>query len=350
MLKLPSLQPQTLPLAKPHQTLNPIKPTNLPLKSNPLNQFPTLRRLRIRATDDAAYPLDHDEAAAAMKTTFVPPHTPSTTKLKIAVVGFGNFGQFLTRTLVRQGHTVLVQSRSDHSASAAALGAAAFYADPGDLCDSRPDVVLLSTSILSTESVLRSLPLHRLRRDTLFVDVLSVKESPKNLFLEALPPEFDILCTHPMFGPESGKDGWADLPFVYEKVRIARGETCEGFLEIFRSEGCQMVEMSCAEHDRQAAETQFLTHTVGRVLGMLGLRSTPIDTKGYKSLLELVENTAGDSFDLYYGLYMHNDNATLQFERLDAAFGVLRRELELHGKYRKQVLENASGEEGELFR
>ena len=28
--------------------------------------------------------------------------------------------------------------------------------------------------------------------------------------------------------------------------------------------GCRMVEMSCEEHDRYAAGSQFLTHTVGR--------------------------------------------------------------------------------------
>ncbi len=36
-------------------------------------------------------------------------------------------------------------------------------------------VVVLASSILSTENVLRSLPVQRLRRNTLFVDVLSVK-------------------------------------------------------------------------------------------------------------------------------------------------------------------------------
>jgi arogenate dehydrogenase (NADP+) len=30
-----------------------------------------------------------------------------------------------------------------------------------------------------------------------------------------------------------------------------------------------MVEMSCEEHDRRAAGTQFITHTVGRMLGEL---------------------------------------------------------------------------------
>ena len=31
-----------------------------------------------------------------------------------------------------------------------------------------------------------------------------------------------------------------------------------------------------------------------------------INTKGFESLLDLVENTAHDSFDLYYGLFMYN--------------------------------------------
>lgn len=32
------------------------------------------------------------------------------------------------------------------------------------------------------------------------------------------------MCTHPMFGPDSGKGSWAGLKFMYEKVRIGTGE------------------------------------------------------------------------------------------------------------------------------
>lgn len=57
---------------------------------------------------------------------------------------------------------------------------------------------------------------------------------------QVLPPEFGIVCTHPMFGPESGKNGWASLPFVYDKVRIADNGTqdrkCAQFLSIFENE------------------------------------------------------------------------------------------------------------------
>ncbi|MBA0691039.1 hypothetical protein Goari_008687, partial [Gossypium aridum] len=223
-------------------------------------------------------------------------------------------------------------------------------ADPHDLFEQHPDVVLLSTSILSTETLLQKLPFQRLRRNTLFVDVLSVKEFPRNLFLKYLPPDFDILCTHPMFGPESGKTSWAGLPFVYDKVRIGDEESrikrCDNFLDIFEKEGCRMVEMSCMEHDKYAAGSQFVTHTMGRVLEKFGLESSPINTKGYETLLNLVENTKGDSFDLYYGLFMYNQNALEQLERLDMAFESIKKDLfgRLHQVYRKQLFGDNNGE------
>ncbi|GJV52621.1 hypothetical protein Tco_1448362, partial [Tanacetum coccineum] len=74
-------------------------------------------------------------------------------------------------------------------------------------------------------------------------------------------------------------------------------------------------EMTCAEHDMHAAESQFITHTVGRILEKFGLDSTPINTKGYESLLDL------------------------QLERLDLAFESLKKELfgKLHEALRKQM-------------
>ena len=102
-----------------------------------------------------------------------------------------------------------------------------------------------------------------------------------------------------------------------------------------------MVEMTCEEHDIQAASTQFITHTVGRTLGTMGLQPTPIDTKGFQSLLNLVENTANDSFDLYYGLFMYNPNATAELDRLEKAFDAVKKQLfdSLHDKLREQMFD-----------
>lgn len=67
-----------------------------------------------------------------------------------------------------------------------------------------------------------------------------------------------------------------------------------------------------------------------------------INTKGYETLLDLVDRTAGDSFDLYYGLFMYNRNAMAQLERLDMAFGARKKELfgHLHEVCRKQFFGN----------
>lgn len=68
------------------------------------------------------------------------------------------------------------------------------------------------------------------------------------VYLQVLPEEFGIVCTHPMFGPESGKDGWGKLPFVYDRVRIAnanQARKCEQFLSIFETEVSKYSNICC---------------------------------------------------------------------------------------------------------
>ena len=101
-----------------------------------------------------------------------------------------------------------------------------------------------------------------------------------------------------------------------------------------------MVPMTCEDHDRQAASSQFITHTVGRMLGGMGLEAGPINTKGFNSLLDLVGNTENDSFELYYGLFMYNQNATEELDKLKESFAEIKQQLfsRLHDAARKQLL------------
>ncbi|KAJ7959582.1 Arogenate dehydrogenase [Quillaja saponaria] len=246
------------------------------------------------------------------------PASSSSGTLKIGIIGFGSFAQFLAKTILKQGHTLQATSRTDYSELCCQMGIS-FFRDTNTFLEADNDVILISTSILSLSKVIKSLPLNLLKRPTLFVDVLSVKEHPREILLQALPEDLDLLCTHPMFGPESGKDGWKDLTFAYEKVRIRDEATCTCFLQIFESEGCRMEEMSCEEHDKLAAKSQFLTHTIGRMLAEMEIKSTPIDTKGFKTLVQLKESTMGTSSDLFSGLFVHNRFAKQELEHLEHA-------------------------------
>ncbi|KAK1857414.1 hypothetical protein I4F81_000033 [Pyropia yezoensis] len=199
---------------------------------------------RVVATTATTAP-DGAVTVTRVATATRPPAPPAQV---IGIVGFGNFGQFLTGTFVKQGHQVIGMSRGDYSAAATKLGAT-YTRDAAALIAAKPDVVIFCTSMMSLASVLRAFPLDALA-DTLFVDVMSVKAHAATPLTELLPAAADILCTHPMFGPESGRSGWGG------------------------SQGCG-VEMPVTTHDAYAASTQFITHTTGRLLAGLGVGGTP---------------------------------------------------------------------------
>jgi arogenate dehydrogenase (NADP+) len=299
--------------------------------------------------------------------------------LTIGIVGFGRFGQFIARTFSKHG-TIVVTSRSDYTDIANTMGATYVpLSDPEAFLEHDLDVIIFAVSILSFEStILKLVPslqahvansINRNKAGPLLVDVLSVKEHAREVMLQHFPNECDILCTHPMFGPDSGRNGWHNLNFVYEKTRVNKmvfdpnssssgggassrsnhnnndndSETfvdtagtfhsihedseahiesidrIERFLSIWEEEGCRMVPMSCKTHDEYAANSQFITHLMGRILGAQGLSMTPIDTKGFESVLQLVDSTTEDSFDLFYGLYKYNQNSLATIQHLRAA-------------------------------
>jgi prephenate dehydrogenase len=246
--------------------------------------------------------------------------------LKIGIIGFGKFGQFLAKTFVKN-HLVYGTNKNDVSGVAQEIGVEYFPMwDLASLAKVDCDVILVSVSIISFEEVLSKIPKEMLK-GKLVVDVLSVKMHARDTMLALLPPECDILCTHPMFGPESGKFGWQGMPFLYDKIRINDVDRCERFLSIWEAERCKMIEMSCEQHDEYAANSQFITHLTGRILGQQNLSPTPIDTKGFQTVLNLVENTCKDSFDLFFGLYFYNTHAASQLQNIREALSRVERQL-----------------------
>lgn len=280
--------------------------------------------------------------------------------LTIGIVGFGRFGQFIARTFAQHGK-VIATSRSDYTDLAMGMGIEyVSLSNPALFLEKDLDVIVLATSIVSFEGTVKSLVPHLENyikhsgtgRGPLIVDVLSVKDYPRQIMLDLLPKGCDILCTHPMFGPDSGKNGWHGLNFVYEMTRIdgvvldqhkdrsssiqllddpdsfveegtgrihsvhedseahiEGKDRIERFLSIWEEEGCRMVPLSCKDHDIYAANSQFITHLMGRILGAQGLEPTPIDTKGFDSVLRVIDSTTADSFELFYGLYKYNQNS-----------------------------------------
>ena len=66
------------------------------------------------------------------------------------------------------------------------------------------------------------------------------------------------------------------------------------------------MEMSPDQHDQMAAKTQGVTHFLGRMLKEYGIQKTSIDTQGFLDLLDLVEQTCNDTWELYTDLQLYN--------------------------------------------
>ncbi len=64
------------------------------------------------------------------------------------------------------------------------------------------------------------------------------------------------------------------------------------------------------------------------MLAELKVSSTPINTKGFESLLGVVNTTCNDSFELFYGLYKYNANARSELDNLERALKQIRIKLE----------------------
>ena len=284
---------------------------------------------------------------------------------RFLLVGCGPFALFLAKELLRQSYHVdlllTAPQFAEHEAQKAAqeVPQARLFHCARTAAAAEPDVVLLCTSIAATEAVLRSFAsdgtLQTLVANRLVADVLSVKELPRHLLDQLLPVEWncEIVCTHPMFGRisaqrDDGSKGWTcGLPLMYEIVRqrIAPPESLpsgtasvvHAFLAFWQAAGCELICMSAEQHDREAAETQFITHVVGRTLALgLDLPASRIATSSYVSLRELVRlhfvNTNADSDALFTGLYRYNRFAAAQLARLHKSFEATSIMLEGHAK------------------
>lgn len=177
--------------------------------------------------------------------------------------------------------------------------------------------------LIDLEDLVNSLPQDKVA-GKLIVDVSPLNVHPKNVLLKAFAdqPDVDILVTNPMLGPSSRElNGeptsaaamaslWDGRPVVYERVRVSNMRRCEKFLNIFEEARCQILEMDSDQHDSSTADAEFVTHLLGRLLDHNLLPPTPVMSKEYSALNEVAEMTAGDSFDVFFGMFKYNERAS----------------------------------------
>ncbi len=230
-----------------------------------------------------------------------------------AVIGFGRFGRLLARIL-RDDFPVVVADRQPDPAAAREIGVEIVSMDAACAAD----VLFFAVPISEFESALREVRPH-LRPGCLIMDTCSVKVYPLHVMQRELPPWVEALGTHPLFGPDSAKDGLQGLRIVFCPLRVS--PTSLMFWRAFwERRGVRVIEMSPDEHDRRAAYSQGITHFVGRVLGELPLESGEITTRGFEAIRGVIEQTTHDTWQLFSDLQHYNPYTPQMREDLIRAF------------------------------
>jgi prephenate dehydrogenase len=129
------------------------------------------------------------------------------------------------------------------------------------------------------------------------VDVCSIKTKPLLILEEELPPNVDIIGMHPLFGPQSGRDGIKGLRIVLCPVRGGKGRIVGRFLR--RELELEVIRMTAEQHDRQMAYVQGLTHLIARIVVAMDVPPLEHTTTTFSHLDRMVGMVRHDSDELF---------------------------------------------------
>ena len=217
----------------------------------------------------------------------------------IGLIGFGRFGALTARYLASDV-TVHVYSRSQSAEIIAATGAKASSLD--EVCQQR--FVILCVPISAMPATLRRIA-PMLPRQTVVIDVCSVKIHPLQWMRAYLPPKVHILGTHPMFGPDSAADSLEGRKLVLCRERMPTG-LYRRVRRYLRAKQLEIIETTPEDHDRQIAVSLSLTHFIGRSLAAFGAGDLNIDTEGYRRLMYTLGVVEHDTWQLFEDMHRYN--------------------------------------------
>ena len=195
----------------------------------------------------------------------------------LGLIGFGQFGR-LAAQLLTPHFDVLATDAAPGAEAAVREAGFAF----GSLAEvAARDVVVVAVPVVAMQAVFGEIAPH-LKPGALVADVGSVKMLPSRWMVELLPAHVDLIATHPLFGPQSAKQGLKGLRFVICPIRGDRHERVAAF---GRSLGLIVTVTTAEEHDREMAYVQALTHLIGRIINGILQRRTGIVVDGIRSVV-----------------------------------------------------------------
>lgn len=201
-------------------------------------------------------------------------------KIKIGIIGKGQFTNFIVPHLEKYFEVYVFGREEKKEEVLRAL-----------------DYLVFSVPLSSLEEVCKEVQ-EKVSEHTVIVDVTSVKVEALKILKQYFLNN-QILGTHPIFGPQSGKNGIGGLPIVLCNVSLREEKYLEvkNFLENILK--LRVLEKTAGQHDREMAYVQGLSHFIGRALAIMEVQDFDTATQSYRQLVNLENLVGNDSWELY---------------------------------------------------
>jgi prephenate dehydrogenase len=215
--------------------------------------------------------------------------------LDLGIIGFGAFGRLMARHL----HPHFSIYAYDPGRPDPAPGVT--FADAAAVA--RCPIVVLAMPVDRIGDAIEMIGPH-LRSGTLVMDVGSVKVRPAEAMRRLLPEDVDIVGTHPLFGPQSARDGIAGLKIAVCPIRGRDAFRVAAFLRAALK--LQVYITTPETHDREAATVQGLTHLIAKVLVSMEPLPTRLTTASFDMLMRGVEMVRYDAPEVFMAIERAN--------------------------------------------
>lgn len=218
---------------------------------------------------------------------------------KIGLIGFGRFGKLIARHLSGD-FEFHVHDNADKSSEIKENNS--IPASLKEACSH--DIVILAVPISEIETTLKKIK-NIIKKDSIVIDVCSVKEHPVRLMKAILPKYVQILATHPMFGPDTASDSLEGRKIALCKVRI-QDRPYSQIKRFLESRRLDVIETTPEQHDKEIAKSLVLTQFIGRALMEMKAAAQKIDTKGHKELIKILDIAKNDTWQLFEDMNKFN--------------------------------------------
>ena len=167
------------------------------------------------------------------------------------------------------------------------------------------DLVLLCMPVQQIDSVTLTIK-DIVKKGSIIIDVCSVKKKPSEILLRNLPDYVNIIGTHPLFGPQSGKDGIEGLKIALCNIRC--GDKLFSIFEQFLINKLKLktIITTPEQHDLEMAYVQGLTHLISRIYLGMNVPNFEQTTVTYEHLKKMVDIVRYDSDDLFHAIECEN--------------------------------------------